>query len=114
MISMTIHPLAAKPPPQQLLINAGNLRREYHARKPDFTDGAQPVGFGTSGHRGSSLHGSFNETHILAITQAICDCRSSHGITGPLYISCSAKKRAPARAARQRKGSGNFLSGWRC
>ena len=42
---MTIHPFAAKPPPQELLINAGNLRREYHARKPDFTDGAQRVGF---------------------------------------------------------------------
>jgi phosphoglucomutase len=86
MISMTVHPLAAKPPPQELLINAGNLRREYYARKPDFTDGAQRVGFGTSGHRGSSLRGSFNEAHVLAITQAICDYRSSHGINGPLYI----------------------------
>ncbi len=83
---MTIHPLAAKPPPQELLIDVGNLRREYYARKPDFSDGAQRVGFGTSGHRGSSLRGSFNETHVLAITQAICDYRSSHGITGPLYI----------------------------
>ena len=99
---MTINPLAAKPPPQELLINAGNLRREYHARKPDFTHGAQRVGFGTRGHRGSSLRGSFNETHVLAITQAICDCRSSHGITGPLYISCSAKKEHRARAAKKR------------
>ena len=57
---MTIHPLAAKPPPQELLIDVGNLRREYYARKPDFADGAQRVGFGTSGHRGSSLRGSFN------------------------------------------------------
>ena len=83
---MTIHPLAAKPPPQELLIAADNLRREYYARKPDFTDRAQRVGFGTSGHRGSSLRGSFNQTHVLAITQAICDYRSSQGITGPLYI----------------------------
>ena len=83
---MTIHPLAAKPPPKDLLVDAGNLRREYYARKPDLTDRAQRVGFGTSGHRGSSLRGSFNEGHVLAITQAICDYRSSQGIAGPLYI----------------------------
>jgi phosphoglucomutase len=83
---MTIHPLAAKPPPEDLLVDVDNLRREYYARKPDFTDPAQRVGFGTSGHRGSSLRGSFNEAHVLAITQAICDCRSSEGITGPLFI----------------------------
>jgi phosphoglucomutase len=83
---MTIHPLAAKPPPEDLLVDITNLRREYYARKPDFTDPAQRVGFGTSGHRGSSLRGSFNEAHVLAITQAICDCRSSEGITGPLFI----------------------------
>jgi phosphoglucomutase len=86
MISMTIHPLAAKPPPKDLLIDADSLRREYYARKPDFTDRAQQVSFGTSGHRGSSLRGSFNESHVLAITQAICDYRSSQGISGPLYI----------------------------
>jgi phosphoglucomutase len=86
MIPMTIHPLAAKPPPKDLLVDVGNLRRQYFARKPDFTDRAQRVGFGTSGHRGSSLRGSFNEAHVLAITQAICDYRSSQGIAGPLYI----------------------------
>jgi phosphoglucomutase len=86
MITMTIHPLAAKPPPKNVLIDADSLRREYYARKPDFTDRAQRVGFGTSGHRGSSLRGSFNETHVLAITQAICDYRSSQAISGPLYI----------------------------
>jgi phosphoglucomutase len=83
---MTIHPLAGKPPPKDLLIDADNLRREYYTRKPDFTDRAQRVSFGTSGHRGSSLRGSFNESHVLAITQAICDYRSSQGISGPLYI----------------------------
>jgi phosphoglucomutase len=57
MITMTIHPLAAKPPPKNVLIDADSLRREYYARKPDFTDRAQRVGFGTSGHRGSSLRG---------------------------------------------------------
>jgi phosphoglucomutase len=82
----TIHPLAGKPPPDDLLVDVANLRREYCARKPDVTEPAQRVGFGTSGHRGSSLRGSFNEAHVLAITQAICDCRSSQGVTGPLFI----------------------------
>jgi phosphoglucomutase len=86
MKSMMIHPLAGKPPPTDLLIDADDLQREYYAHKPDFTDGAQRVSFGTSGHRGSSLRGSFNETHVLAITQAICDFRSSQSISGPLYI----------------------------
>src|SRR5262245_22855913 len=86
MISMTIHPLAGKPPPKDLLIDADHLRREYYTRKPDLTDRAQRVSFGTSGHRGSSLRGSFNEWHVVAITQAICDYRSSQGISGPLYI----------------------------
>jgi len=83
---MTIHPLAGKPAPKDLLVDIDQLRKEYYARKPDITDRAQRVSFGTSGHRGSSLRGAFNEAHILAITQAICDYRSSHGINGPLYI----------------------------
>jgi phosphoglucomutase len=83
---MTIHPLAGKPPPKDLLIDADHLRREYYTRKPDLTDRARRVSFGTSGHRGSSLRGSFNEWHVLAITQAICDYRTSQGISGPLYI----------------------------
>ena len=83
---MTIHPLAAKPAPKDILVDVGKLRRAYYARKPDVTDRAQQVSFGTSGHRGSSLHGSFNEAHVLAITQAISDYRSSQGITGPLFI----------------------------
>jgi phosphoglucomutase len=86
MTAMTIHPLAGKSPPKDLLVDPGNLRREYYTRRPDFTDRAQRVGFGTSGHRGSSLRGSFNEAHVLAITQAICEYRSSQGISGPLYI----------------------------
>jgi phosphoglucomutase len=67
MIPMAIDPLAGKPPPNDILVNVDNLRREYYARRPDFTDRAQRVGFGTSGHRGSSLHGSFNEAHVLAL-----------------------------------------------
>ena len=92
---MTIHPLAGKPAPQELLIDPDNLRREYYARKPDFTDRAQRVGFGTSGHRGSSLRGSFNEAHVLAITQAICDYRSSQGIS-----RASVHRKRHARAVR--------------
>jgi phosphoglucomutase len=86
MIPMTINPLAGKPPPKDLLIDADHLRREYYARKPDVTDRAQRISFGTSGHRGSSLLGSFNEWHVVAITQGICDYRSRQGISGPLYI----------------------------
>jgi len=83
---MTLHPLAGKPAPKELLSDIEKLRKEYCARKPDITDHAQRVSFGTSGHRGSSLRGSFNEAHVLAITQAICDYRGSQGFTGPLYI----------------------------
>ncbi|HSF48131.1 MAG TPA: phosphoglucomutase (alpha-D-glucose-1,6-bisphosphate-dependent) [Burkholderiales bacterium] len=83
---MTLHPLAGKSAPKELLVDIEKLREEYYARKPDIADVAQRVSFGTSGHRGSSLRGAFNEAHVLAITQAICDYRSSQGITGPLYI----------------------------
>jgi phosphoglucomutase len=83
---MNIHPLAGKPAPQELLIDIDKLRKEYYGCKPDITDSAQLVSFGTSGHRGSSLRGAFNEAHVLAITQAICDYRKSQGIGGPLYL----------------------------
>jgi phosphoglucomutase len=83
---MKIHPLAGKPAPQDFLVDIDKLRKEYYARKPDIADSAQRVSFGTSGHRGSSLRGSFNEPHVLAITQAICEYRKSQGSNGPLYI----------------------------
>jgi phosphoglucomutase len=83
---MTTHPLAGKPAPRKLLADVEKLRKEYYARKPDIAERAERVSFGTSGHRGSSLRGSFNEGHVLAITQAICDYRRSQGIDGPLYI----------------------------
>jgi phosphoglucomutase len=83
---MAIHPLAGQPAPKELLADIGKLRDAYTARKPDITDKAQRVSFGTSGHRGSSLRGTFNEAHVLAITQAICDYRSGRGIDGPLFI----------------------------
>src|SRR5262249_1288627 len=74
-----------KPAPKDFLVDVDRLRAEYYARKPDVSDSAQRVSFGTSGHRGSSLHGTFNEAHVLAISQAFCDYRSSQSITGPLY-----------------------------
>jgi phosphoglucomutase len=81
-----LSPLAGKPAPKELLVDLARLEREYFERKPDVSDRSQLVAFGTSGHRGSSLHGAFNEAHILAITQAICDYRRGHGIDGPLYM----------------------------
>jgi phosphoglucomutase len=83
---MAISPLAGKPAPKDLLIDVTKLEREYFERRPDMSDPNQRVSFGTSGHRGSSLHGTFTEAHILAITQAICDYRRSQGTDGPIYM----------------------------
>src|SRR2546421_7001342 len=83
---MTISPLAGKPAPKQMLIDVARLEKEYFERRPDLGDPNQLVSFGTNGHRGSPLHGTFTEAHILAITQAICDYRQSQGIDGPLYM----------------------------
>lgn len=83
---MALSPLAGKPAPKEMLIDPLQIERQYYSRKPDTADPAQKVTFGTSGHRGSPLTGSFNEAHILAITQAICDYRRRRDITGPLYM----------------------------
>jgi phosphoglucomutase len=83
---MTISPLAGKPPPKEMLIDPARLEREYFERWPDLDDPNQLVSFGTSGHRGSPLHGSFTQAHILAITQAICDYRKTHDTSGPLFM----------------------------
>src|SRR5512145_834582 len=83
---MTLSHLAGKPAPQDILVDLARLEREYYTRWPDMEDPTQRVSFGTSGHRGSALHGAFTEAHILAITQAICDYRRSQGIDGPLYM----------------------------
>ncbi|WP_310447594.1 phosphoglucomutase (alpha-D-glucose-1,6-bisphosphate-dependent) [Thiobacillus sp.] len=83
---MALHPLAGKPAPQDMLADIGALRDAYSARKPDVADKAQRVSFGTSGHRGSSLRTTFNEGHVLAISQAICEYRAGRGIDGPLFI----------------------------
>jgi len=81
-----ISPLAGRPAPRELLVDVGRLEREYFARAPDMSDPTQRVSFGTSGHRGSPLRGTFMEAHILAITQAICDYRRSQRTDGPLYM----------------------------
>jgi phosphoglucomutase len=83
---MSIHPLAGKSAPSSMLVNVARLVTTYYTEKPDSTVREQRVTFGTSGHRGSSLKRSFNEAHILAITQAICEYRKNEQTTGPLYL----------------------------
>jgi phosphoglucomutase len=83
---MKISPLAGKLPPSSLLVNVPRLVTAYFTEVPDASVAAQRVAFGTSGHRGSSLQNTFNEAHVLAITQAICDYRASLGIDGPLFL----------------------------
>lgn len=83
---MALHELAGKPAPPYLLTNIPRLVSAYYTDKPNATDPDQKVSFGTSGHRGTSLLGSFNEDHILAISQSICEYRQEQGYTGPLYL----------------------------
>src|SRR6266850_155826 len=82
----SISPLAGKPAPPEMLVDLARLERDYFERRPDVFDPNQRVSFGTSGHRGSPFTGAFTESHILAITQAICDYRIAHGTDGPLYM----------------------------
>ncbi len=82
---IAVHPLAGKPAPRELLVDVPRLVSAYYTHEPDGDNPAHRVSFGTSGHRGSSLANSFNEAHIVAICQAICELRRSEGITGPLY-----------------------------
>jgi phosphoglucomutase len=81
-----ISPLAGKLAPKEMLLDVARLERDYFERYPDVHDPNQLVSFGTSGHRGSPLRGTFTEAHILAITQAICDYRRQQGTDGPLYM----------------------------
>src|SRR5579884_2918922 len=83
---MSIHPLAGKPAPPELLVDVDTLVRAYEEYEPDPNDPTQRVSFGTSGHRGSPLDGTFTAAHILAMTQAICDYRRARGISGPLFM----------------------------
>jgi phosphoglucomutase len=83
---MTSHPLAGQPAPPSLLVDVPRLVTAYYVERPDPATPAQRVSFGTSGHRGSSRTASFNEAHILAITQAICLYRAARAIDGPLFM----------------------------
>lgn len=85
-MSAQIHALAGTPAPRSMLLDVATLLADYVDRRPDLADAAQRVVFGTSGHRGSAFNGSFNEWHVLAITQAICDYRDRRGIDGPLFL----------------------------
>ena len=83
---MPTHPLAGKTATKEQFINIPQLITDYFTQHPDPSMREQRVAFGTSGHRGSSLNNSFNEQHILATTQAICDYRVKQGITGPVFM----------------------------
>src|SRR5579864_4157297 len=83
---MNISPAAGKPADPSILVNIPRLITAYYAQQPDVSVSSQKVSFGTSGHRGSSFTNSFNEWHILAITQAICQYRKQQKIEGPLFL----------------------------
>ena len=85
-MAQIISPLAGKPAPRSSLVDIPKLVSAYYSNIPDPAEPAQRVAFGTSGHRGNAFDSSFNEQHVLAITQAICDYRASRGIDGPLFI----------------------------
>ena len=83
---MALHPQAGKPAKQEQLVNVARLVGAYYTQKPDPENSAQAVAFGTSGHRGSSLAGTFNDVHIAAICQALAEYRAKQGTTGPMFI----------------------------
>jgi len=85
-VTSRVHKLAGQPAPVDRLVNIPRLITAYYSEQPDVREAAQRVAFGTSGHRGSSFDLSFNEAHVLAITQAICAYRKLHDINGPLFI----------------------------
>ena len=83
---MSIHPLAGKPAPIESLTNIPSLISAYYIQHPEPGNPAQAVSFGTSGHHGTSVNGSFNDDHVAAISQAICEHRQGEGIRGPLFM----------------------------
>src|SRR4051794_9521881 len=86
IIGQVSDPRAGQPAEPTDLVDVAHLVTAYFSVEPDVADPGQRVAFGTSGHRGSSLHGSFNEAHILAPSQAICEHRAAHGVDGPLLL----------------------------
>src|ERR1700734_371931 len=85
-VAAKINPLAGKPADPSMLANIPRLVTAYFAGQPDPKVAAQRVAFGTSGHRGSALNHAFNEAHIVAISQALCDHRNKAGVSGPLFV----------------------------
>ena len=83
---MSLHPLAGKPAPRSILVQVPRLVAAYYTTRPDPAEPSHRVAFGTSGHRGSSLRHSFNEAHILAIAQAVCELRKAEGTNGPCFV----------------------------
>jgi phosphoglucomutase len=108
---MPTHPLAGQPAPKDILIDVGGLIREFFEREPDVGDPRQLVSFGTSGHRGTPLDGSFTAAHIRAITQAICEYRTGRGISGPLFMGMDTHAlSAPAQSAALEVLAGNGVT----
>ena len=101
---MAVHPLAGQVAPYESLINVPRLISAYYTLQPDPANPLHQVAFGTSGHRGSSLNQSFNEAHILAISQAICEFRKAQGTSGPLYLGMDTHALPSRRCLRR----------WRC
>src|SRR6186713_1043506 len=99
MSTAKVNPLAGKPAPASLLTNIPKLLTDYFTLRPDGTVPAQQVAFGTSGHRGSAFDRAFNEWHVLAISQAICEYRKSKGIDGPLFLGIDTHAVSPAASA---------------
>src|SRR3981189_419884 len=94
-----VSPLAGKPAPLSMLVNVPRLVTAYFSGKPDPQIPPHRVGVGTSGHRGSAFNNAFNEAHILAISQALCDARRSAGITGPMFVGIDTHALAEPAAA---------------
>ena len=105
------HPLAGKPAPREMLIDVPDLLRRYREERPDPSHPAERVAFGTSGHRGSSLRRSFNEDHILAIAQAICEYRRQAGTSGPLFLGTDTHALSRAGRADRARGAGGQRRG---
>jgi phosphoglucomutase len=99
MSTVKVNPLAGKPAPASLLTNIPQLLTDYFELQPDGAVPAQQVSFGTSGHRGTAFDRAFNEWHVLAISQAICEYRKSKGIDGPLFLGIDTHAVSPAACA---------------
>ena len=99
MSTPQVNPLAGKPAPASLLTDIPRLLTAYFSLQPDVTVPNQQVAFGTSGHRGSAFDYAFNEWHVLAISQAICEYRKQQGIDGPLFLGIDTHAVSPAASA---------------